>query len=113
MGVDRRRVRGQGGIDGRERRQFLPGNWEGRRVKCLDGLLTAYNDGHSFAAKTRFMLCEDALIREWRNDSVAVHSGHILRGKDRLNSGMRCDELIEIAEDEPGAMVRAAHGLYG
>src|SRR5262249_55074646 len=112
-GVNQRRVRGEGGINSHQWWQFFPRHRESGEIKCLDGFAFPDNHGYGLAAETRFPVREHRLICKRRNYAITVDAGHIFRSEDRLDSGMRCDELIEIAEGEAGAMVRTVTCLPG
>ena len=72
-------------------------------------LSVADHKRHRLAAKANDTLREHGLVRERRDHPVAVCAGHVLRGEDSDDSGMRALERFNVANSECGVRVRRSH----
>src|SRR5207253_9596027 len=67
-------------VDGHQRRQFFPENWEVTEIESLNHVSVAYDGSYRLPSKTGLRFGEYRLIREFRNHAIAILPGNIFGG---------------------------------
>ena len=71
-------------------------------------LIVADHQRYGLAAKARDAFREHRLVRERRDDAIAIRARHILGGEDCDDTGMSALKRLDVAENERGVRVRRA-----
>ena len=90
----------------RESGPRAPGHRKRRKVEIAHRLVVADHERCSLAAEAGDALREHRLVRERRDNAVAVHAGDMPSGEDGDDSGMSALKRLDVAENERGVRVR-------
>src|SRR5260370_18692084 len=83
----------------RESRPGAPGYGKRRKVEVAHRLTVADHQRYGLAAKAGEALREHRLVRERRNNAIAIRAGDILGGEDGDDSGMSALKRLDVAEN--------------
>ena len=100
---------GQCGVDCGVRRKLGPSDRKLGQIERVHRGRFAHDCGNCLAAEAGFVLGENRLIGERRDDAKTVLAGHVFGGENTNDAGMGRDKGVEVAEFKERAMVGAAN----